>query len=360
MTEPDLQHFNHADRRTPGVLLVNLGTPEAPDRASVRRYLKEFLWDPRVVEVPRLVWWFVLNGLVLNTRPGRSAKAYQKVWTDEGSPLLSISRRQQAALVEALRSRFGREIPVALGMRYGQPSIAGALQELRDRHVDRVVVLPLYPQYSATTTASIFDAVTAELRRWRWIPELRFVNHYHDHPLYIDALTDSVRRFRAEHGGADMLLMSFHGIPQDYFHAGDPYYCECQKTGRLLASRLGLDKDHWRISFQSRLGPRQWLEPYTDRTLDDLPGEGVSSVQVICPGFSADCLETLEEIAMENADVFQQAGGERYEYIPCLNDEPRHIDMLATLLSEHMQGWDLEDTAADDTLAFALAKGARQ
>ena len=360
MTQPDLQNFHHANPRRPGVLLVNLGTPDAPDRASVRRYLKEFLWDPRVVEVPRVVWWFVLNGLILNTRPGRSSKAYQKVWTDEGSPLLTISQRQRSALADALQARFGREVPVALGMRYGRPSIAGALQELRDQHVDRVVVLPLYPQYSATTTASIFDAVTAELRRWRWIPELRFINHYHDHPLYIDALADSVRRHRAEHGGADMLLMSFHGIPQEYFHKGDPYYCECQKTGRLLAERLGLNRDQWKISFQSRLGPKQWLEPYTDRTLDALPGDGVRSVQVICPGFAADCLETLEEIAIENRDVFQQAGGERYDYIACLNDQPRHVDMLAALLADHMQGWDLEDAAGDDTLTLAMARGARQ
>lgn len=360
MNEPDLQTYHHDQPSHMGVLLVNLGTPDAPDRGSVRRYLKEFLWDPRVVEVPRAIWWFVLNGVILNTRPGRSAKAYQKVWTDAGSPLMDISVRQHKAFREALENRLGVEVPVALGMRYGNPSIKLALEELRDKGARQVLVLPLYPQYSATTTASIFDAVTAELRGWRWLPELRFVNHYHDDPRYIDALADSVRQHRAEHGTADKLLMSFHGIPEEYFHKGDPYHCECRKTGRLLAEALDLGDDQWQLSFQSRLGPKQWLQPYTDHTLEALPGKGTKSIQVICPGFSADCLETLEEIAMENRDVFLEAGGERYEYIPCLNDSSTHIDMLAALAERHMQGWAPATDEPTGTLALARALGASQ
>jgi ferrochelatase len=356
LSAPDLQTFHHDQPPQTGVLLVNLGTPDAPDRASVRRYLKEFLWDPRVVEMARPLWWLVLNGIILNTRPARSAKAYRKVWTSEGSPLLSISHRQRDALSELL----GSKVPVALGMRYGKPSIRTALQELRDANVRRVLVFPLYPQYSATTTASIFDAVSEELRGWRWLPELRFINHYHDEPSYIAALADSVRRHRSEFGDADRLLLSFHGIPEEYFHKGDPYFCECQKTSRLLAEALDLDAGQWQISFQSRLGPKQWLQPYTDHTLAALPGEGVRSVQVVCPGFSADCLETLEEVSMEDREVFLHAGGERYEYIPCLNDDAGHIAMLAGLVERHTQGWGpgLEDPA--EVLRRATALGARQ
>ena len=360
MSEYKLQTFRHDQAASLGVLMVNLGTPDAPDRASVRRYLKEFLWDARVVEMARPIWWFVLNGIILNTRPGRSAKAYQKVWTDEGSPLLVISQKQRAALAELLELRFGCKVPVALGMRYGKPSIASALQELREAGARRVLVLPLYPQYSATTTASIFDAVTAELRNWRWLPELRFVNHYHDEPAYIATLADSVKRHRSEFGDAEKLLMSFHGIPEEYFHKGDPYFCECQKTGRLLAETLDLDAAKWQLSFQSRLGPKQWLQPYTDHTLEELAGNGVKSVQVMCPGFSADCLETLEEIAMENREVFLNAGGERYEYIPCLNDQAEHIAMLASLVDQHTQGWGPGMDEPAQVLARAMALGASQ
>jgi ferrochelatase len=343
-----------------GVLLVNLGTPETPDRPAVRRYLKEFLWDPRVVEVPRPIWWVLLNAVILNTRPGRSAKAYAKIWTEQGSPLLVVSGAQRDALARSLEKRLGWPIPVVLAMRYGQPSIAKGLAALRDQGVRQVLVLPLYPQYSATTTASVFDAVTDELRRWRWIPELRFINHYHDDPAYIAALADSVRKHRAQHGDAERLLMSFHGIPEEYFHAGDPYHCECHKTARLLAESLGLTTEQWQVSFQSRLGPKQWLNPYTDHTLEELASSGVKSVQVICPGFSADCLETLEEIAMENRETFLDAGGERYEYIPCLNTDEAHIEMLSALTERHLEGWgpDLEQPAA--ILERARAAGATQ
>ncbi len=335
----DLQQSAHQQTRKIGVLLVNLGTPDAPDRSSVRRYLKQFLWDPRVVEMSRPLWWLILNGIILNTRPQRSAKAYQQVWTEQGSPLLVIARAQEQALREQLNTQFGDTVCTELAMSYGSPSIPTGLAKLRDQGARRILILPLYPQYSATTTGSVFDAITQELRQWRWLPELRFINHYHDDPAYIAALAESVRTYRQQHGTADKLLMSFHGIPQAYFDAGDPYHCECQKTGRLLAEALALKEHEWTLSFQSRLGPKQWLKPYTDHTLQALPAENVKSVQVICPGFSADCLETLEEIAQENRDTFIQAGGKTYDYIPCLNSSAAHIQMLSGIVTQHLQGW---------------------
>ena len=322
-----------------GVLLTNLGTPDSPSPRDVRRYLKQFLWDPRVVELPRPLWWLVLNLVILTTRPRRSARAYAKVWTDEGSPLLVFSRKQHAALQKALDERMEAQVRVALAMCYGKPSIAAGLAELRDAGVRRVLVLPLYPQYSATSSAAIFDAVAAELRGWRAVPELRFINDYYAHPAYIAALADSVRAFQAEHGVPEKLLMSFHGIPQEYADKGDPYPCQCELTATLLAKQLGLEQPQWQMSYQSRLGPKDWLKPYTDHTLESLAGNGVRDVQVICPGFSADCLETLEEIAMENRDVFIGAGGTGYRYIPCLNEQPAHIDFLAQLVGQHLQGW---------------------
>lgn len=358
--------FRHDAPECLGVLLTNLGTPDSCSRTDVRRYLGEFLWDKRVVEVSRPLWWLLLNLVILNTRPRRSAAAYQRVWTDAGSPLLVISRQQEAALQEKLAQQQEYPVKVVLAMRYGNPSIAAGLESLRQAGARRILVLPLYPQYSATTTASTFDAVTAELRRWRWLPEVRFVNHYHDDPAYIDALAASVQAYQSQHGTPDRLLMSFHGIPRDYFLAGDPYHCEAHKTARLLAENLGLDNTQWQLSFQSRLGPREWLRPYTDETLRKMAAEGIRKVQVICPGFSADCLETLEEVAMENRDIFLEAGGETYEYISCLNAEPRHIDMLAGLVARHTDGWVPAQTAAERAAALELrrqlaqAAGAKQ
>jgi len=356
----NLQKFQHDQSEKIGVLLANLGTPDAPDTASVRRYLKEFLWDPRVVEIPRLAWWFVLNIIILNTRPARSAKAYQKVWTDKGSPLLVISRDQEKALRNKLKDKYGNTVCLELGMRYGSPSIETALKALRDQGARRIIVLPLYPQYSATTTASIFDEVSDQVRKWRWLPELRFINQYHDNTAYITALADSIKRYRAEHGTADKLVMSFHGIPEEYFHKGDPYYCQCQKTGRLLADKLDLKDTEWVLSFQSRLGPKQWLQPYTEHTVKQLGADGIKSVQVVCPGFSADCLETLEEVAMENRDFFLEAGGEQYEYIACLNDEPSHIDMLSNLIEQHTSGWSISKENPEHILQRAQKMGAKQ
>lgn len=336
LTGEKTSHHGGAD--CTGVLITNLGTPDSCRPGDVRRYLKEFLWDPRVVKAPRPVWWLVLHLAVLNTRPRKSAKAYQNIWREDGSPLLVISRQQQRRLQQTLGAD---SFKVELGMRYGNPSIATAIASLQSAGVRRLLVLPLYPQYSATTTASAFDAVSAALSRRRWIPQLRRVNHYHDHPGYITALANRVRDYQKIHGG-EVLLMSFHGIPQAYFEAGDPYPCECRKTARLLAEELGLNEREWQVSFQSRFGPKQWLQPYTDRALISLARAGVRSVQVVCPGFSADCLETLAEVAMENRDRFLGAGGENYGYIPCLNDGDEHIRALTDIITGNIGDWSEE------------------
>jgi len=331
--------FRHDAPPCTGVLLTNLGTPSAPTRAAVRRYLAEFLSDRRVVELPRALWWPVLHGLILRLRPKRAAHAYAKVWTPQGSPLLAISRRQAQALQAALQERFPGPIRVALAMRYGQPSIRAGLEALRDAGARRVLVLPLYPQYSATTTASTFDAVARVLMGWRWLPELRMVTHYHDAPGYIEALARSIRGYWNEHGRGEQLLMSFHGLPRRNLLAGDPYHCECQKTARLLAESLGLGPEEYRVTFQSRFGRLEWLQPYTDATLRELAHQGVNRVDTVCPGFPADCLETLEEMDMQNRDTFLTEGGGEYHYIPALNDGPRHIDFLADLVGAHAANW---------------------
>ncbi len=356
--------FRHDQTPCTGVLLVNLGTPDAPTPSAVRRFLAEFLWDPRVVEVPRPLWWLILHGVILRLRPSRVARAYQTVWSEDGSPLLSIATRQAQAVREQLPGHVGGRIEVALGMRYGRPSILQALDELRGKGMRRLLVLPLYPQYSATTTASIFDAVFAEFQRWRWVPELRLIQHYHDEPSYIDALAASVRDHWERRGRPDRLLMSFHGIPRRYFDAGDPYFCECQKTGRLLAERLALPEGQWRLAFQSRFGREEWLRPYTDHTLQEWGKQGVGRVDVVCPGFSADCLETLEEIVEQNRELFLHAGGKEFTYIPALNDRPDHAQALCSLLAAHMQGWERQaaSTEADlsDTRQRARALGAER
>jgi ferrochelatase len=302
----------------------------------VRSYLKEFLWDPRVVKMARLPWWLMLNLVILNTRPKRTAAAYAKVWTAEGSPLLVISRQQQQALQEKFDQQGGETIKVVLAMRYGNPSIAAGLDELRAAGVQDILVLSLYPQYSDTTTAAVHDAVTAALQGGEWQPQLDYVDRYYDHPSYINALADSVRQYQSIHGSTDKLVMSFHGIPQDYIEAGDPYAGECEETAQLLADALGLSSQQWCLTYQSRLGPKQWLQPYTIEQLIVLAKNGVRKVQVVCPGFSVDCLETLEEIALENRSAFLEAGGEAYDYIPCLNDDPAHINLFAELVTQNL------------------------
>lgn len=333
--------FSHDQKELTGVLVTNLGTPDEPKPKALKRYLKEFLWDPRVVEVPRPIWWCILNGVILNIRPRRSAAAYKEVWTDQGSPLLLHTQAQTAALRERLQHRFGDNVMIEFAMRYGNPSITSVIERMQQAGVRRLLVLPLYPQYSGATTASTFDAVAEDFRTRRWLPELRMVNHYHDDSAYIDALAASVEAHWKHHGRADRLLMSYHGVPKRYLLQGDPYFCECHKTSRLLAERLGLEPGSWMTTFQSRFGREEWLKPYTDETLKAFPQQGVKSVQVICPGFSADCLETIEEIGQENREYFMESGGERYEYIPALNAEPAHIDALEKLILNHLQGWDL-------------------
>tara|TARA_R110002049_G_scaffold208811_12_gene379334 strand:- start:654 stop:1685 length:1032 start_codon:yes stop_codon:yes gene_type:complete len=333
------QNFDHEQHPRTGILLTNLGTPQAPQRKALRVFLKEFLSDPRVVEIPRLLWWFILNGVILNIRPARSAKAYRSVWTERGSPLLFHTRDQAEALRDAMARAHGDNVVVDFAMRYGTPSIPDVLQGMMERGVRRLLVLPLYPQYSCSTTASTFDALAADFTRRRWLPELRMVNHYHDHPAYISAIADSVRAYRAEHGSADMLLFSFHGVPQRYLDEGDPYHCECLKTSRLVAAELELADDEYKTTFQSRFGREEWLKPYTDAILQGLPGQGIKTVQVIAPGFASDCLETLEELAVENRDYFLAAGGEQYQYIPCLNSSPDHIAALTEIVNDHLTGW---------------------
>ena len=315
-----------------GVLLANLGTPDSPEPADVRHYLAEFLADPRIVERPRWLWRPILHGVILRVRPRRAARAYRRIWTDEGSPLLAIGQEQ----AHRLQARLGADIPVALGMRYGNPSIAAGLQNLRRKGARRIIVLPLYPQYSATTTGSTFDAVSAELQTWRVVPELRFLNRYHDHPAYLDALTASIREAWSGRPRGERLLFSFHGLPRRYAEAGDPYPDECERTAAAVAERLGLQTDEWLLTYQSRFGPEEWLQPYTDETLRRLAAEGVQSVDVVAPGFAADCLETLEEIAMENHDVFIKAGGREYHYIPALNARTDHIEMMAQLVEGYL------------------------
>jgi ferrochelatase len=322
-----------------GVIISNLGSPDAPTEAAVRRYLAEFLWDPRVVQIPRPVWWLILHGIVLRTRPRKSAANYQKIWTAEGSPLIAISRRQADALSGVLVEKYGPGLTMALGMRYGNPSLAAALEPLREKRISRLLLLPLYPQYSGATTASTCDAVDTALAAWPQQPELRVVSDYHNEPLYIGAVTASIREYWECAGRGEVLLFSFHGMPERTRLAGDPYFDQCLNTAELIANELDLSAGQWIMTFQSRFGAEEWLQPYTDKTLIELASRGINSVDIVCPGFSADCLETLEEIAMQNHELFLQNGGERYQYIPALNDRRDHIRMLEKLVTSHIEDW---------------------
>lgn len=341
-------HYEHGTPESLGVLLVNLGTPDEPKPAAVRRYLSQFLSDPRVVELPRFVWWFILNGVILRVRPARSAAAYAKIWTEQGSPLLLHSEELAQSLTAELPARLGGAVHVELAMSYGKPSIDAALDKLHARHARRLLVLPMYPQYSNTTTGSVFAAVTETLARRRWIPEFRFINHYHDDDGFIEALAASVRDHWEQQGRGERLLFSFHGVPLRTLLSGDPYHCHCQKTARLVAGKLGLEDDAWYVSFQSRVGREEWLTPYTDKTLEAWGREGVGDIDVICPAFSVDCLETLEEIAMEGAEQLSEAGGGILRYIPCLNSRDDHVKCLTHLIERNVAGWP-EATSESDT-----------
>lgn len=322
-----------------GVLLANLGTPEAPTAKAVREYLAEFLWDRRVVDVPRPIWWMILHGVILRFRPRMVAKGYASIWTDEGSPLMAISKKQQQALKKQLAEAYGEDIPVALAMTYGQPTMEQAGRELRQAGVENMLVLPLYPQFSSSTTAAVYDRLASGLKGCPHLPQTRWVNEYHQHPGYIQALANSVKEYWAEHGQGDKLLMSFHGIPQRYEDRGDPYPSQCRATAKAVADALQLKDDQWFCAFQSRFGREEWVKPYTDFTLKEWGEAGIGRVDVISPAFSADCLETLEELEEENRDNFIEAGGKEYHYIPCLNDRDDHIQMMVDLVKQHTQGW---------------------
>jgi ferrochelatase len=313
-----------------GILLANLGTPAAPDRRSVARFLREFLSDPRVVDLPRWLWLPLLNGVIIPIRAGRSAAAYREIWWPEGSPLLVLTERLAAKLAQEL----GGRAQVAVGMRYGAPSIHSALARLRAGGVGEVVVLPMYPQYSGTTTASIYDAVEQGLEELDWQPRLHRVESYHTDPRWVRAIADSIREFRAAHGSAEKLMFSLHGIPQRYVRQGDPYQAQCEQGVQAIVAELGLAEDEWLLTYQSRVGKEPWLQPYTDVTLEELAKSGVREMQVLCPGFSVDCLETLEEIAMQNREGFEEAGGHKLEYIPALNDRPDHVALFRALAEE--------------------------
>jgi ferrochelatase len=362
--------FVHGSPERTAVLLVNLGTPAAAEPGPVRAYLREFLSDPRVVEIPRLLWWPILHGVILRLRPRQSAAKYAAIWTAAGSPLL-VHSRQQVLLLRGYLGERGVDAEVRLAMRYGEPSIAAALRELAERRTERLLILPMYPQYSATTTASVLDAVFDVLGRTRNVPEVRWIKHFHDHAGFIAALRLSVLEHWKRHGRAQdrsgKLVMSFHGVPKRTLLLGDPYHCECRKTARLLAESLGLAPDDYIVTFQSRFGRAEWLQPYTAPTLEALARAGTRSVDVICPGFPADCLETLEEIAMEGRDTFMAAGGQEYRYIPCLNDSPAFISALADLCQQHMLGWptarggeDARRAEGEKSRARATALGAER
>ncbi len=348
--------FTHNQADKIGVLVTNLGTPQAPTKQALRPYLKQFLSDPRVVEVPKAIWWFILNGVILNIRPKRSAAAYKTVWSEEGSPLLVHTKNQGKGIADRFAKKWGDGVIVDYAMRYGEPSINNALNNLLNAGARKIVVLPLYPQYCASTTGSTFDAIAQDFVKRRWLPELRFINQYADHDPYIQCLANKITTHWQEHGRADKLLFSYHGIPKRYLLNGDPYHCQCHKTTRLVAQALGLQENEYMTTFQSRFGREEWLTPYTDETLKGLPAKGVNSVQVICPGFSSDCLETIEEIGEENRDYFMENGGQRFEYIASLNSDDEHIDMLVELLELHMQGWQSEASEDDFVQRGARAK----
>ena len=355
--------FRHGQMETTAVVFCNLGTPDAPTTAAVRRFLAEFLSDRRVVEVPRLLWMLILHAIILRFRPQKSAAKYASIWSSEGSPL-RVWTRKQALLLHGRLGQHGHHATAVHAMRYGAESISACLDALKAKGATRVLILPAYPQYSATTTGSVFDAVYAWAAKTRNIPELRFVNRYGDHPGYIKALAACVRKHWLANGNSTPLVMSFHGVPERTLHLGDPYHCECMKTARLLAQALGLSKEQYKVTFQSRLGRAKWLEPYTEPSLIAMAKSGVERVDVICPGFNCEGLETLEEINMEAREAFLAAGGKTFHYIPCLNDNDDWINALSDIAEQHMQGWPTRQSAdaqmLDDQRQRALGMGAKQ
>jgi ferrochelatase len=336
-TEPA---HSHGSTDKTAVLLINLGTPEAPTAQAVKSYLREFLSDPRVVEIPRLLWWLILNGIILNIRPKKSASKYASIWLPEGSPLKVHTERQTVLLQGYLNQKTkGTPVVVDYAMRYGNPSIPDVLHRLKAQNCQRILLVPLYPQYAASATATALDVVFCELQKMRNMPAVRSIKHFHDDAAYIKATAQNIRDYWTLHGRPEKLVMSFHGVPLYTLDKGDPYHCECLKSGRLIAEELGLTQAQYTISFQSRFGKAEWIKPYTTTTLKELGKQHTKRVDVVCPGFVADCLETLEEIAQEGKEDFQHAGGGEYHYIPCLNERPDWIHALTGLVLENLHGW---------------------
>ena len=335
------KNYEHGSKDKTGVLITNLGTPDAPNAKSLKIYLNQFLSDPRVIEIPKIIWQIILKLIILQIRPRKSAANYKKIWTDKGSPLLDISQRQLEGVKKIISDKYPN-VEFALGMRYGNPSIEKALKGLQEKQVRRLLVLPLYPQYCAATTASTFDEVTNTLQKWRWIPELRFINQYFEEEKYIETLASSIEDFWRTNGKPQKIIFSYHGIPKRYLINGDPYHCFCLKTTRLVKEKMRLSDDQITTTFQSRFGREEWLQPYTSETLKELPAKGIKDIHIISPGFSSDCLETLEELEEENREYFIESGGEKYKYIPCLNDNKKHLDFISDLIIKNTLGWNKE------------------
>lgn len=331
----DNPHDNRFNSKI-GILVTNLGSPDEPTPSALRRYLREFLSDPRIVEIPRVIWMLILHGIILRVRPAKSAKNYASVWTENGAPLIEITKKQVSKLAVKIGAEGFDNVEVVMAMRYGNPSIESGLEQLRNKGITRILVLPLYPQYSSATTGSTFDAVARVLTKWRWIPELHFLNGYHDSPQYIESLANSVKEDLMAHGEPQKLVFSYHGTPKLFLERGDPYYCFCMKTTRLVKEKLGLSDELVITTFQSRFGKAEWLKPYTDATLAEFPNQGIKNVAILSPAFSADCLETLEELEVENREYFLEAGGGQYRYIPALNDRDDHIDALFSLIRPYL------------------------
>ncbi|WP_029146712.1 ferrochelatase [Methylophilus sp. 5] len=335
--------YTHGSQPKVGILLANLGTPDAPTAKALRPYLKQFLMDRRVVEIPRLIWCWILYCIILVIRPKKSAEKYASIWRKDGSPLMVYAQQQKTLFQTQLSSKINSPFAAELGMTYGNPSMQSAIESLKAQGCDRILVFPLYPQYAASSTAAALDAVWRVLLKMRNVPAIRTIKHYHDHPLYIQALASHIKTYWQQHGQPEKLVMSFHGVPKFHLLKGDPYHCECHKTARLLAEVLGLNKDQYQVAFQSRFGRQEWLQPYLANMLDVLGKQQLKRIDVICPGFSSDCLETLEEIAMEGKHLFQSVGGGDYHYIPALNSEAVWIEAMRDIALEHLQGWVSDD-----------------
>ncbi len=359
--------YTHGSQSKVGILLANLGTPEAPTAKALRPYLQQFLMDRRVVEIPRFIWCWILHCIILVIRPKKSAEKYASVWTAEGSPLMVFAQQQKSLLQQTLAKHIASPFAVELGMTYGNPSMKSAIESLKAQGCDRILVFPLYPQYAASSTAAALDAVWRVLLKMRNVPAIRTIKHYHDDPLYIQALASHIKAYWQQHGQPEKLVMSFHGVPKFHLLKGDHYHCECHKTGRLLAEALGLSKEQYQVAFQSRFGRQEWLQPYLANTLDVLGKQQLKRIDVVCPGFSSDCLETLEEIAMEGKHLFQSLGGGEYHYIPALNSEAVWIEAMAGIALAQLHGWVSREfdavhaeTEAEASKARALAMGAEK